>query len=52
MMEETSSKLLWIRSPIKEFAAITLPPIAKINQVINRTVGHSVNKIQFFNYFF
>ena len=41
-----------IRSPIKKFAATTLLPIARINQVINRTVGHSVNKIQFFNYLF
>ena len=47
-MEETYLSVFGIRSPIKKFAATTLLPIARINQVINRTLGHSVNKIQFF----
>ena len=51
MMKELHLSFFGIRSPIKKFAATTLPPIARINQVINRTVGHSVNKIQFFSHF-
>ena len=52
-MEETSSKLLWYTKSDKGVRCYyPVPPIAKINQVINRTVGHSVNKIQFFSYFF
>ena len=51
-MEETYLSVFGIRSPIKKFAATTLLPIARINQVINRTVGHSVNKVKFLSFFF
>ena len=51
-MEETSSKLLWYTKSDKVVRCYNLLPIARINQVINRTVGHNVNKIQFFIIFF